>query len=989
MICLEIYQDFSRLGSDSMANGHGGARPGAGRPPKSPANDNPKTIQNLVSDASAILGAGADRSRPPDKRPLFSDASVHAILEAIQQNQQKSRNRPRTEDWNPYKIRPELFGPVAQHIRENPEAKARKLAMDDNSALINANGIAMQAWMNGGMMSNAFSEGLLFMGYPYLSELIQRPEFRLFGEIKAEEMTRKWTQFRGTDDESTKEQDKPVDRNKDDEESEERKKALGQKPRSDKKNKEIEAKIKELLDFENELKVRAHFKAVANQDSDFGISHLFLDLEGTDLERIRDPELATSIGNGRNKVTESKLGGARNFLKGMRTIEPIWCYPTTYNAQNPLVSSWYDPSVWYVMGAEVHKTRLLSFIGRPVPDILKPAYAFGGLSMTQMAQPYVDIWLRTRESVGEIVHSFSVMVLKTQMATTTMPGGFGGGGGDVMARLALFLLLRDNQGVFAIDKETEDFMNVSAPISGLDALQAQSQEHMFSVGRIPAVKFAGIQPQGLNATSEGEMRAFNDTIHGAQEHIFREHLTTVYDLMQISLWGQRDPDITYDFLPLQEMTPKEKGELRKADAETDQIRIDSGVLHPEEVRTKVANDPESGYDGIDPDDVPDLLEEEQAGLIPQGSGKGLEAELQAGEGEKVGGEDEATDVDPNFYDDEDDQDVDDPLAAADEWNEADHPRGQPNNAGQFGPGGGAGGGRSRQMGEREQGRRQMGERESGAKKPAGERKKAQASQLYTAPTKTPDQIVASFPGAKEAIEKTRKRLAELVPTDALVSEGGFKNPDGTYTPERVEIHRKIAASFFPPERVAAALPAPGEKPVLTMLGGRGGSGKSWLTGEHGPVDESKSILIDADAIKGMLPGYEGWNASAFHEESSDILKLVDARALELGVNTIHDATMKSEATAAMRMAQYEAAGYEVEGYYMYAAPETAAMRALSRYSKKGTFTGRFVPPEIILGNVNNEKNFDKLSGGFRKWAVYDNNAEGKEGPKLISRSHDD
>ena len=33
-----------------------------------------------------------------------------------------------------------------------------------------------------------------------------------------------------------------------------------------------------------------------------------------------------------------------------------------------------------------------------------------------------------------------------------------------------------------------------------------------------------------------------------------------------------------------------------------------------------------------------------------------------------------------------------------------------------------------------------------------------------------------------------------------------------------------------------------------MLGGRGGSGKSWLTGEHGPVDESKAILIDADAV---------------------------------------------------------------------------------------------------------------------------------------------
>jgi len=58
------------------------------------------------------------------------------------------------------------------------------------------------------------------------------------------------------------------------------------------------------------------------------------------------------------------------------------------------------------------------------------------------------------------------------------------------------------------------------------------------------------------------------------------------------------------------------------------------------VRTKVANDPESGFDGIDPEDVPDLLEEEEAGLIPEGAGRGLQAELEQAEGKpQDGGED--------------------------------------------------------------------------------------------------------------------------------------------------------------------------------------------------------------------------------------------------------------------------------------------------------------------------------------------------------------
>ena len=580
----------------------GGARPGAGRKPK-------LVIDNTVP---------AQPKKPEPARPLFSLEAVQAILDASNQLARSARNKPRTMDWNPYAIRPDRFGPISEHIKKHKP----QLAMDQNGSLTSANGIAVQAWMAGGGLGNAASEGLLFLGYPFLSELAQRPEYRLLSEIRAEEMVRRWMEFRGTDDESTKEKDQPKDRNNDDDESDQLRKKQERPNRTDTRNKEIEAKIKELKDFGEELKLRAWFKTAAAEDHFMGISHLYLDMKGADVTNPQDPELKSDIGNGRNDVTKAKLGGRRNFLQALRTIEAIWCYPTVYNANNPLIPSWYDPQVWYVMGTEIYKSRLLPFIGRPVPDILKPAYAFGGLSMSQMAMPYVDIWLRTRESVGEIIHAFSVMILSTKMATTTMPGGSGGGNGDVLARMALANLLRDNQGMMVIDKETEDFKNIAAPISGLEGLQAQSQEHLASVARIPGIKLFGIQPTGLNASSEGEMRAFNDTIHGAQEHLFRSPLTTVTDLMQMSLWGERDPDITYDFLPLQELTPKEKAEVRKLDAETDQIRIDSGVVWQEEVREKLVADPESGFEGLDPEDVPDLLvEEEQGSSSPKVDGR--------------------------------------------------------------------------------------------------------------------------------------------------------------------------------------------------------------------------------------------------------------------------------------------------------------------------------------------------------------------------------
>ncbi|WP_163505183.1 anti-CBASS protein Acb1 family protein, partial [Escherichia coli] len=73
----------------------------------------------------------------------------------------------------------------------------------------------------------------------------------------------------------------------------------------------------------------------------------------------------------------------------------------------PLAADYYKPQSWYVMGKEVHASRFLSFVSRPVPDVLKAAYNFGGLSLSQIAEPYVDNWIRTRDSVGDMVHSYS------------------------------------------------------------------------------------------------------------------------------------------------------------------------------------------------------------------------------------------------------------------------------------------------------------------------------------------------------------------------------------------------------------------------------------------------------------------------------------------------------------------------------------------------------------------------------------------------------
>jgi uncharacterized protein len=441
----------------------------------------------------------------------------------------------------------------------------------------------MLNWVGEGVYSS-FAEGVTFMGYAYLSELAQRPEYRRIIETISTELTRKWIKIssRGDEDKSDK--------------------------------------VKALEELFENLKVKEVHRRVANYDGFFGRGHVYIELEGPDDRE----ELITDIGDGLNGASKMKV--RRGSLKALRPVEPVWCYPTTYNSIDPLKEDWYNPTQWYVMGRQLHSSRLLRYVGREVPDLLKPAYAFGGLSMSQMAKPYVDNWLRTRQSVSDLIHSFSVFVLMTDLSIMTQPNGEE----NILKHVEWFNTLRDNQGLMLLNKTTEEFRNITVPLGTLDQLQAQSQEHLSSVSGIPLVKLLGISPHGLNASSEGEIRVFYDWIHSYQELLLSPNLWRIFRLAQLSLFGAVDPELTFEFEPLWELDEKSLADLRKVQADTAQVYIDIGVLGQDEVRKQLADDPDSPWQGLDVEKMPDLKQEEEQGLMPKGAGRGSASRAGAG-----------------------------------------------------------------------------------------------------------------------------------------------------------------------------------------------------------------------------------------------------------------------------------------------------------------------------------------------------------------------
>lgn len=460
-------------------------------------------------------------------------------------------------DFNPFAPArfPTFAMPKDKTLAMDEQLKGRLLAQDD--AAFNAGTWSSQAGLLQGIGYN-----VQFLGYPELAVLAQRVEYRQIVSTLAREATREWIEF-------------SVD---------------GEAP-EDAKGDDIKDRVKQLEDEVGRLGAQQAFCTCAEYDGFFGRGHLYIDTGHAD-----DPaELKLPLKAVKEKFPKGGIG----YIKA---VEPVWTYPINYESVNPLRPDWYNPTVWYVMGQNVHASRLLRFVGHEVPDLLKPAYSFGGLSLSQLCKPYVDIWLQTRQDVGRMINAYAIISLATDLADIMSPAA---GGMTFQQRMEEFNLARNNFGLLIMNKDGEELNVNSISLAGLHELQSQAQEHMCAASGEPAIELLGVQPQGFNASSTGEIDAWERRVGAYQKRVFDAPLRVLIEYVQAYLFGEVDKRISWKFKPLQLVSPLDRSTIQLNKANTDKVYLDANVLSAEEVRAKVADDADSGYDGIEVSNIPE------------------------------------------------------------------------------------------------------------------------------------------------------------------------------------------------------------------------------------------------------------------------------------------------------------------------------------------------------------------------------------------------
>lgn len=410
-----------------------------------------------------------------------------------------------------------------------------------------------------------------FLGYGALQSIAQNGLIRACIETVADDMTRNWIELKATDSEREDDDDR----------------------------------LQKIEDEFERLNIREVIHHAATLTGYYGGTLLFLETANP-AQNLLDPLVPGPM---------SAEAGKPGWLKGVKAIDPVNIFPGTYNTSEPLSPTYYKPTFWWILSQQAHSSRFLRVVANEPPLLLLPNYNFLGIPQAQILWDYVSHFQANRDSVNRIFKKFSTLVFKTSFIGDIFNGGALQEFDNRMLMLAKY---RDNDSVIAIDNDTEDIVKIETPISGLTDIPRQSLEFVAALNRTPVVKLLGISPSGFNATGESDIRNYYDHIKSQQEKILRRPLQRILDYVQLSLFGDIDRSIKFDFCPLSE-------EDETKAASTQQIKIgnicqllDRDVITPEEARQYLINDPDSGLNDLDPDAVISQEEDAMAAMMMGG-----------------------------------------------------------------------------------------------------------------------------------------------------------------------------------------------------------------------------------------------------------------------------------------------------------------------------------------------------------------------------------
>jgi phage-related protein (TIGR01555 family) len=342
---------------------------------------------------------------------------------------------------------------------------------------------------------------------------------------------------------------------------------------------------KQMEQKQQELGAKAHFFHGIVMGRVFGGSLMFMGVDdgGTGVESMREP------------LDEGNIKSF-NFLRVFDRFDvdvaeadgnpasPTFGEPSLYRLRPQVTHRGVFGNTAPSSEILVHASRFIRFDGvQTTRDrmIRNSGWADSVYTRTmQVIRDYNMAWA----GISHLITDFSQAVFKMRGLMEALKAGEGD---LVVQRLINMDMCRSVARAVPIDADGEGFSREQTPVSGLPELMDRFGLRLATAARMPVSLLLGQSPSGLQATGDADISFFYDQISAKQETELRPKIERFLRLLFLDksgpTQGQEPENWSFTFNPLWQLDAKEEADLRKTQAETDEVYLQNGVVTTAEI----------------------------------------------------------------------------------------------------------------------------------------------------------------------------------------------------------------------------------------------------------------------------------------------------------------------------------------------------------------------------------------------------------------------
>jgi uncharacterized protein len=346
--------------------------------------------------------------------------------------------------------------------------------------------------------------------------------------------------------------------------------------------------VKKLVDEEDRLQLTLNFN----------LAHKWARLYGTAF-------IVMSIDDGQTPdkpldISKVKRGGLRHIKAIDRhrldstEVIPV-ADPMDKNFGMPEFYRFSETSV------KIHHSRILRFDGIRLPyDEFRENNYYSDSVLIRLYDAVTNFNTTTNGSASMVYETnVDIMKVKGLMTYLQTPEGES----LIRKRFTMASTLKSFNNMMLLDNE-EEYQSKNNTFAGLPDLLDRFALFLSAASDIPATRLLGSSASGLNATGEGDLKNYYDTIRSAQKQQYKPLLDYFDDIMAMGIGLPEESDLSYEFNSLFQMTPKETADLQFVNAQRDSAYLDRGVV-TEEIIAKELNQSDT-YSNITDDYLKEL-----------------------------------------------------------------------------------------------------------------------------------------------------------------------------------------------------------------------------------------------------------------------------------------------------------------------------------------------------------------------------------------------